>query len=214
MTHSPYIPPPSHSTAAVLVTGGLDSTTLAWWLSVNGCGVQPVFLDYGQHTARTELSTIQEVMPQDVEAVRVLDLRDIFAGSNSRLIDPPNLWHDRVTSDDLHLPYRNLVILAIGAAFAATQQQPALYAAFIASNTAKEVDASTSFIREMSRLTGDMGAVALETPFRSLSKTEVVDLGLSLGVPIGRTYSCQVSPRVPCGACPNCVDRRTALAQR
>ena len=43
------------------------------------------------------------------------------------------------------------------------------------------------------------------------SKFEVAKLGIELGAPIGKTFSCQASPDVPCGACPNCVDRLGAL---
>lgn len=43
------------------------------------------------------------------------------------------------------------------------------------------------------------------------TKTEVAKLGLELNAPIEITYSCQVNSDMPCGACPNCVDRINAI---
>jgi 7-cyano-7-deazaguanine synthase len=44
-----------------------------------------------------------------------------------------------------------------------------------------------------------------------MSKIDVAKIGLSLKVPIDETFSCQAASKVPCGACPNCVDRLNAL---
>jgi 7-cyano-7-deazaguanine synthase len=48
-------------------------------------------------------------------------------------------------------------------------------------------------------------------PFRNYSKYDVAKLGIDLNAPIGMTFSCQASSSIPCGACPNCVDRLDAL---
>lgn len=50
-------------------------------------------------------------------------------------------------------------------------------------------------------------------PFRYKSKYEVAKLGIELDAPIGTTFSCQASAIIPCGACPNCVDRLEAIRQ-
>ena len=42
---------------------------------------------------------------------------------------------------------------------------------------------------------------------------KVAKLGIELKAPIGATFSCQASPDIPCGACPNCVDRLNALKE-
>jgi 7-cyano-7-deazaguanine synthase len=49
-------------------------------------------------------------------------------------------------------------------------------------------------------------------PFRDMSKQQVAELALRLRVPVGSTFSCQVSSSVPCGVCPNCVERLAALS--
>lgn len=53
--------------------------------------------------------------------------------------------------------------------------------------------------------------VKINIPYREMSKIQVANLGLELGAPIAETYSCQVNSVNPCGVCPNCVDRITAM---
>jgi 7-cyano-7-deazaguanine synthase len=200
------------ATAVLLASGGLDSTTLAYSLRSQRISFIPLFIDYGQHCANTEYERALEVLPvEQFGTCHKVDLRDVYAGCSSRLIREADLWQDAVTADDLYLPYRNLLLLNVGAAFAQARGIAEVYAAFINSNHAKEIDCSAQFFDRLSSIFADYGAVHVRMPFRDYSKREVAELGLSLGAPIARTFSCQASGLVPCGACPNCVDRLEAL---
>jgi 7-cyano-7-deazaguanine synthase len=162
------MPDPIKNDAVLLASGGLDSTTLAYWLVDKNVPFTPAFIDYGQHCRQTELETLTRVLPPNVrEKVEIVRIGDIYRGCRSRLIAAPDLWSEDVKGDDLYLPYRNLLML--------------------------------------------YGTVSIEMPFRTLSKAEVAAIGLKLGAPIAETYSCQAATTVPCGACPNCVDRAKAL---
>jgi len=200
------------SDVVALVSGGLDSTTLVYWLSQQGLGVLPLLLDYGQHCARTEYETATRVLPTDIACrIRPLDISAIYAGSPSRLITEADLWTERVSSADMYLPYRNLLFLSVAAAFAQSHGIGRVYTAFINSNHALEIDCSSAFFDRLGEMLADYGGVKIEMPFREFSKHEVARLAADLGVPIGLTYSCQISASTPCGACPNCVERLEAL---
>jgi 7-cyano-7-deazaguanine synthase len=86
-----------------------------------------------------------------------------------------------------------------------------VYSAFINSNHAKELDCTAKFFNELDALTANVGPVRFNLPFREKSKSEVAELARNLDVPIGKTYSCQVYSDVPCGVCPNCIERINAL---
>jgi 7-cyano-7-deazaguanine synthase len=190
----------------------MDSTTLAYWLREKDVAFVPLFVDYGQHCARKEYRTLVSVLPPQLSAeVRVVRAGGVYEGSTSRLIQVPDLWRDAVRDEDLYLPYRNLLLLCVGAAFAQANGCSDLYAAFINSNHAKEIDCSAEFFERLGTMLSDYGTVRVQMPFRHMTKTDVARLGLSLNAPIARTFSCQTSPDVPCGACPNCVDRLEAL---
>jgi 7-cyano-7-deazaguanine synthase len=198
--------------AVLLASGGLDSTTLAFWLDSRGVSYVPLFIDYGQHCAETEIQTISHVLPGPaLKRLDTVSITPVYKWSTSRLIKPPDLWRDNVDHNDLYLPYRNLLLLTVGAAYAQSRGIGTVYTAFINSNHAIEIDCSAAFFENLSALLASYGAVALEMPFRNMSKREVAEIGISLGAPIGRTFSCQASPTFPCGACPNCVDRLEAL---
>ena len=148
-------------------------------------------------------------------ALDCIDIRHVSArevGSRSRLIEPADLWTTQIAADDLYLPYRSLLLLSVGAAYAQAHGCTDLYAAFINSNHAHEIDCTTEFFDKLSAVLAGFGGVRVMLPYRNLTKLEVLKLALELGAPVEQTYSCQASPNVPCGACPNCVDRLEAIA--
>ena len=198
----------------LLASGGMDSTVLAFWLLSKKLDVRPLFIDYGQHCSETELSTLRRVLPDGLSSnIEVINVSDIYRFCDSRLIVEPNLWEERVTADDLYIPYRNLLLLSIGAAVAQARGIPYECAAFINSNHAKEIDCSHQFFSMLTDLLAEFGRVEVRMPFRYMSKTDVAQLGVEVGAPIAETFSCQANSEVHCGVCPNCVDRITALSQ-
>lgn len=200
------------SKGLILVSGGLDSTTLMYLFVKQNVDFVPLFINYGQHCAEHELETLRQVIPvQYVDKIEIIDVSSIYRYSQSRFIRPANLWKEKVIADDLYIPYRNVLLLTIAASFAQTLGIDKVYSAFINSNHAKEIDCSSEFFNKLEGLLSEYGSVKIEMPFRDMTKYEVAKLGIELKAPIGRTFSCQASPDIPCGACPNCVDRLEAL---
>ena len=172
----------------------------------------PLIINYGQHCFETELDRLKNVLPpQYVDKIEIIDISEVYKYSTSKFIQPVNLWEERISADDLYIPYRNVLILTIAASFARTLGLNYVYSAFINSNHAKEIDCSNDFFNNLENLLSEYGSVKIEMPFRNFSKFDVAKLGVELGAPIGSTFSCQASPVIPCGACPNCVDRLYAL---
>lgn len=198
----------------ILVSGGMDSTTLMYLFVEKNVEFVPLFINYGQHCAEKEYSTLLSVIPQQYkDKIETIDVSAIYKYSTSKFIKPANLWQDSITANDLYIPYRNVLLLTIAASFAQTLGISNVYSAFINSNHAKEIDCSSSFFDRLEDLLSDYGSVKIEMPFRNMSKYEVAKLGIELNAPIGATFSCQASPVIPCGACPNCVDRLNAMKQ-
>ncbi|KJZ33023.1 ExsB family transcriptional regulator [Paracoccus sp. S4493] len=197
----------------LLASGGLDSTTVAFSLVNDGAEVFPLFFDYGQHCVEMEWSRVNEVLPAAAHKPERCDISDIFFGSSSRLIKEADLWNDKVSDDDLYVPYRSMLFFAAAAARAQTMGIAEVYTGFINSNHAKEIDCTAEFMNKLDGLVANIGPVRFCSPFRYFSKAEVVQTAVQLGVPIGRTYSCQAQSNFPCGACPNCVERLNALGQ-
>src|SRR5690606_20898440 len=100
--------------------------------------------------------------------------------SKSKFIKPVNLWEDDIVADDLYIPYRNVLLLTIGATFAQTLGLTNLYSAFINSNHAKEIDCSNEFFEKMETMLSDYGSVKINMPFRYFSKYDVAKIGIEL----------------------------------
>lgn len=202
------------SDVVLLSSGGLDLTTVAYWLRERGKTIVPIFFDYGQHCVEKEWTTLREVLPKDgVEPPTRVDISAIFRGSQSRLISEPNLWTEDVDFGDLYIPYRTLLFFSAAAAITQTRGLSEVYSGFINSNHAKELDCSAIFLNSLYAFSENVGPVRFNVPFRGKTKREVTDIAIRLSVPVGRTFSCQVFSDVPCGACPNCVERLDALVQ-
>lgn len=197
----------------LLASGGLDSTTVAYQLAAEGVEVVPIFFDYGQHCIEIEWSRVNEVLPSEMQRPERFDISDIFRGSQSRLIREADLWTEDIKDDDLYIPYRTMLFFAAAAARAQIAGILNVYTGFINSNHAKEIDCTAAFMNNLDELTSSIGPVRFHSPFRYSSKTDVARVAAELGVPIGRTYSCQASAQFPCGACPNCVERLSALKE-
>jgi 7-cyano-7-deazaguanine synthase len=198
-------------TVLLMASGGLDSTTVAYSLSESNVRVLPIFFDYGQHCVETEWDRLLDVLPSSACLPERNDISNIFRGSSSRLISEADLWEDEIADDDLYVPYRTLLFYAAAAARAQTLGIYQVYTGFINSNHAKEIDCTAEFMNKLDGLTDAIGPVKFISPYRYWSKTEVTIEALRLRVPIGRTFSCQAASEMPCGACPNCVERLTAL---
>ncbi len=202
------------SKGVILVSGGLDSTTLMYEFLRQGVDFVPLFVNYGQHCADHELETLKKVIPEQyIDKIEYIDVSSIYKYSQSRFIKPADLWNEAVNAEDLYIPYRNVLLLTIAASFAQTLGLDKVYSAFINSNHAKEIDCSSEFFNKLEGLLSEYGSVKIVMPFRNMTKYEVAKLGIELKAPIGQTFSCQASADIPCGACPNCVDRLNALKQ-
>lgn len=199
--------------AILLASGGLDSTTVGYQLAMASVEVIPIFFDYGQHCVGIEWNRVNEVLPAGMRQPERISMSDIFRGSQSRLINEADLWTEEIKDDDLYIPYRTMLFFAAAAARAQTIGILDVYTGFINSNHAKELDCTAKFMNSLDGLTSSIGPVRFHSPFRYSSKADVVKAAVELGVPIGRTYSCQASAQFPCGACPNCVERLNALKE-
>lgn len=196
----------------LLASGGMDSTVLAYKLAKERKKVIVLFIDYGQHCRDKEYRTLLKVIPPEyINNVRVIRIGDVYKESNSRMIIEANLWEDSVVAEDMYLPYRNILFLSLASAYAQSMGIKDVFTAFINSNHAKEIDCSMDFFTKLESLLLEFGSTRINMPFRNMTKTEVAKLGLELGAPIEMTYSCQVNAHMPCGACPNCVDRIVAI---
>lgn len=189
------------SIGIVLLSGGIESVTVLHQLVQAGEPAQALFIDYGQRAAPQERAAAEgAAMRLGVELV-ALDLARVgetFRRGQERKLHVP-------------LPHRNLVALSLGLSYATSLGANRLYLAANRDDTMEYAAASHAFLAQFRLICGLLGDVELRTPLVGLSKTEIIQRGVELGVDYEATYSCLLGYPVHCGRCPQCMKRRAAF---
>ncbi len=205
---------------AVLFSAGLDSAVLlAEAAARDVAAVQPIYVSAGLAWEREELAAAKRLLDSGVYGSRVLplvplsvDMRDVY---------PPSHWAVRgeapafdTPDEDVYIEGRNVVLLSKAAVYMARAGISRVLIGPLAGNPFP--DATAAFFDAMARaLTLGLAApIAIEAPFATLHKADVVVLGRSLGVPLALTLSCmQPQSGVHCGRCSKCRERRDGFRE-
>ncbi|HNR36682.1 MAG TPA: 7-cyano-7-deazaguanine synthase, partial [Candidatus Hydrogenedentes bacterium] len=75
-------------------------------------------------------------------------------------------------------------------------------------------DCTPDFVRRLNRVLAlnRRNRVWIHAPFAEMRKSEIIRLGLDLGVDFAHTWSCYRGGECACGTCPTCVERLNAFA--
>lgn len=75
-------------------------------------------------------------------------------------------------------------------------------------------DTTPEFLGRLNQVYGlnRSSVVRIKAPFVTYSKTELLRVGLDLGVDYGQTWSCYEGAELACGRCPTCAERLQAFA--
>ncbi len=209
--------------AVALVSGGMDSVTLAYLLKSQGYALHLVSFDYGQRH-RKELDFAER-------AARALSadwhLISLAAAGIQRLLRGSALTEPGIDVPDGHyadenmritvVPNRNAIMLAVAYAAAVSTRADVVAAAMHAGDHPIYPDCRPEFLgafADMERLaTEGLADIRLLTPFIHQSKADIAALGARLGVPFEDTWSCYKGREIHCGACGTCYERREAFEQ-
>lgn len=205
-----------------IVSGGMDSVTLLHYL-MRRDGRDPTVLTfvYGQkHSKEVDFARYhaQSLGCLDHVVVDLSPLSGAFAASALVSADQAIPDMDAVKGDPqppTYVPNRNMVFLAIAAAFAETRAVTDLYYGAQRHDLYGYWDTTPDFVQRINALFQlNRGAgVRVITPFVHFSKTDILRLGIELGVDYGKTWSCYAGQEVACGVCPTCAERLQAFRE-
>lgn len=202
----------------VLMSGGLDSTTLVYWLLSQGDDVRALSVDYGQRHG-IELEAARQIATRDLSIPHVyIDLRQLAGVMHgSSQTDPtvpvPHGHYEEESMKLTVVPNRNMVLLSIAAAYAISEKADRIAYAAHAGDHAIYPDCRPAFVDALSVLLQHVHFTPLQlhTPFLHMKKSEIVSLGRSLGVPFHKTWSCYEDGIMHCGKCGTCTERKEAF---
>ena len=209
--------------AVVLLSGGLDSTTVLALAKAEGYETYALSFSYGQRHS-WELECARRVAAASgVKDHRIaqIDLR-IFGGSalTADISVPKGRSLDQMSENIpvTYVPARNTIFLSFALAWAEVLGSSDIFIGVNALDYSGYPDCRPEFIEAFERFSnlatkaGVEGHLHLKihTPLIALSKAEIIETGLKLGVNYGLTSSCyDPSPTgAPCGACDSCLLRQ------
>lgn len=207
--------------AVVLLSGGLDSTTVLAIAKDRGYLPYALSFRYGQRHA-VELEAARRVAASlgvERHVVAEIDLR-VFGGSALTAdIAVPKHGNSAELAEDIpttYVPARNTIFLSFALAYAETVGAQDIFIGVNALDYSGYPDCRPEYIaafQQMANLATKAGvegaSMTIHTPLIAMTKAEIVRAGSALGVDYGLTSSCY-DPSVtgqPCGHCDSCLLR-------
>ena len=209
--------------AIVLLSGGLDSTTVLAIAQSQGFDCLALSFRYGQsHEAEVDAATsIAKRAGVRRHVIVDIDLR-VFGGSalTSDLAIPK---HDEHANLDVgipitYVPARNTIFLSYALAFAEVSKASQIFVGVNAVDYSGYPDCRPEYIAAFERLANlatkaavqDELAITINAPLIDMSKADIVRMGTRLGVDYSETVSCYDADDTgrACGQCDSCILRR------
>jgi 7-cyano-7-deazaguanine synthase len=214
--------------AVVLLSGGLDSTTVLAIAKSQGFDCYALSFRYGQRHIH-ELKAAETVAASQRVARHVVAQIDLREFGGSALTGDIEVPKGRSTTEMSHgipityVPARNTVFLGFALAWAETLGSSDIFVGVNALDYSGYPDCRPEYIaayETMANLATRSGVegtrkLKIHTPLISLTKAEIVQEGVRLGVDYSHTSSCY-DPREdgkPCGSCDSCLLRAKGFAE-
>ena len=207
--------------AVVLVSGGLDSTTVLAMAQAQGYSCYTISFDYCQRH-RAELVAAEntaKALGAVEHKVVTLDLRAIGGSAlTDDAIDVPE--DDPGGIPVTYVPARNTVFLSIALGWAEVLGAEAIWIGVNAVDYSGYPDCRAEYIQAfqaMANLATKAGVegrpLEIKTPLLHLSKANIIREGMALGVDYGLTVSCYQANNKgeACGLCDSCRLRKAGF---
>ncbi len=206
--------------ALILLSGGLDSLTVLAMAQKEGYLCHALSFDYGQKH-RAELNAAQKIAQHFNIPHTIFPLPlNHFGGSS--LTDPqlPVPTHRDFTAPNIpstYVPARNTVFLAIALALAESLNSADIFIGINAVDFSGYPDCRPEFLNAFNALSqvATQKPIRIHAPLLNLSKAEIIQRGVQLGVDYSFSVSCYQADEngKACGICDSCLLRQKGFTE-
>jgi 7-cyano-7-deazaguanine synthase len=182
--------------AIILLSGGIDSTVCAYIAKQWGHEVYALSFDYGQrHLCELQAAAL---IAQEMGAVE------------HKTLSLPTLG--AITNEQPYVPARNTIFLSLALGYTEVIGATDLFIGINADDVYFP-DCSPKFFHAFNSLAAvaTKTKIRLNAPLLNLSKTQIIQKGIALGVPFEKTLTCYAGTN--CAVCPACKIRCNAFSE-
>lgn len=217
--------------AIVLLSGGLDSTTVLAIARDQGFDCHALTVKYGQQHEHeiTASKAVAEALGARVHRVLEIDLRAlaVSALTSDEIAVPQDRDLDEIGAEGdvpvTYVPARNTVLLSLALAWAETVGAYDLFVGVNVLDASGYPDCRPAFVDAFQALanvatragTDGSGTFQVHAPLIEMTKAQIIERGMALGVDYGITHSCYAPGEGggACGRCDACALRRKGFRE-
>lgn len=205
-----------NSDTILIYSGGIDSTTMLY--EYRDRIALALSFHYGSNHNDIELQCADWHCRRLSIQHLVIPLDFIAQHFHSALLEGadaiPEQQYDESSMHATVVPFRNGIMLSIAVGIAESKKLQRIMIANHSGDHSIYPDCRPTFIDAMGAAisAGTYNGVTLDAPYTYLTKTDIIQRGITLGIDYSHTWSCYKGGKQPCGVCGTCVERREAFA--
>jgi len=197
----------------VVLSGGPDSATVAYWAKKQGYDLHALTFKYGQIATKETKSArkIAEKLGVPIKVIDLSTLKEVFGEVTS--LCNADIPMTSSFSQPIIVPFRNAIFLSVAVSYASSICANRIFYGAQGSDEPFYPDCRREFYKafETAARLGTGAELSIEAPFSSRTKFETLRMGAELGVPFELTWSCYFNGLKHCGKCESCVNRKKAF---
>lgn len=204
------------SKGVIILSGGLDSTTLLYDLVGKGYKLEALSFNYGSKHNKREIhmAKLHCANLKIKHTIITLHLDKYFKSSllkGGKKI--PEGHYEAENMKSTVVPFRNGIMLSMAVGYAESIGVGKVFLGSHKGDRSIYPDCRREFTIaiNLAAQLGTYNNVEIVSPYNDLMKWDIVKIGLTLNVPYVYTYSCYKGNSVACGKCGTCVERLEAF---
>ena len=211
--------------AVILLSGGLDSATVAAMATKQGFKLYAMSFSYNQrHTIEVEAAK-KSAIALECREHKIITI-DLATFGESSLTSDIEIPKDRDGSEtdipNTYVPARNTIFLSYAMAYAEVLESQDVFIGVTAVDYSGYPDCRPDYIaafQAMANLATRAGReghpLTIHTPLINLSKAQIITEGTALGVDYSLTHSCYDPNKTgaSCGQCDSCLHRHRGFVE-
>lgn len=203
----------------VILSGGMDSTTLLYKMIEEGFLMEAISFNYGQrHKKELEFAKKTcEKLNIKHQIIDITNLNSLLGGS--ALTDNIEVPEGHYADENMKLtvvPNRNMIMLSIASGYALANDIKTIGIGVHAGDHAIYPDCREDFINLFKQAvnSGNYGEIEIYTPYIHKDKGDIAIDGKRMGIDYNTTWTCYKGLDVPCGKCGACQEREEAINKK